>query len=141
MKLLTGVPLSFLLAGVVFAQTAGHPPVGHGASGHPAPAQAAGNHGSFRVTPDMLAPATPPKAADLPHEAKVVSTVSASGYSYVEVAAAAGTEWIAGPATTLKAGDTIRYSDGPVMANFTSKSLQRTFAKITFVDHVVVVTK
>lgn len=140
MKLLTGVPLSFLLAGAVFAQTAGHPPVGHGA-GHPVAAQAPGGHGSFRVTPDMLMPATPPKAAELPREAKVVSAVSASGYSYVEVAAGEGTEWIAGPATTLKAGDTIRYSDGPVMANFTSKSLQRTFAKITFVDHVVVVTK
>lgn len=140
MKHLTGLPLSFLLAGAVFAQSAGHPPVGHGA-GHPAPAQAGSSHGSFRVTPDMLAPRTPPQAVELPHEGKVVSTITASGYSYVEVAATAGTEWIAGPATTLKAGDTIRYSDGPVMANFTSKSLQRTFAKITFVDHVMVVSK
>lgn len=141
MKLLTGTSLSFLLAGAVFAQTAGHPPVGHGPAGHPVPAQAPGGHGSFRVTPDMLMPATPPKAADLPHEAKVVSTMSTAGYSYVEVTDGAATEWIAGPATVLKVGDTIRFSDGPVMANFTSKSLQRTFAKITFVDHVVVVNK
>lgn len=141
MKHLTAVPLSFLLAGAVFAQTAGHSTAGHGASGHPAPAQATGGHGSFRVTPDMLAPVTPPKAAELPNEAKVVSTISTAGYSYVEVAAATGTEWIAGPATVLKAGDTVRYSDGPVMANFTSKSLQRTFAKITFVDHLIVVGK
>lgn len=141
MKHLIGVPLSFLLAGVVFAQTAGHPPMSHGTTGHPAPSQGTSGHGSFRVTPDMLVPATPPKAADLPNEGKVVSTMSTAGYSYVEVAAASGTEWIAGPATVLKAGDTIRYSDGAVMANFTSKSLQRTFPKITFVDHVMVITK
>lgn len=139
MKLLTGLSLSFLLAGAALAQTTGHPHAGHGTSGHPAIGQAPSGHGSFRVTPEMLTPATPPAASELPHEGKVVSTISASGYSYVEIASASGTAWIAGPAVQIKAGDTVRYSDGPVMANFTSKSLQRTFPTITFVDHVMVV--
>lgn len=141
MKHVLALSAVFLLAGSVSAQTAGHPPVGHDMSGHPAAGPAMGNHGTFRVTPDMMLPKTPPKASELPHEGKVVSTISASGYSYVEVAVENGTRWIAGPATTLKAGDTIRFSDGPVMQNFTSKSLQRTFPSITFVDHVSVVTQ
>ena len=134
MTRLIALLLSSFIASAAMAQTAGHP-AGHGAAGHPAP----GNHGSFRVTPDMLVPKAAPTAADLPHEGKVVSTISASGYSYVEVATGSGTLWIAGPAADMKAGDTIRYSDGPVMTNFTSKSLQRTFPTITFVDHVTVV--
>lgn len=135
MTRLIALPLSLFIASAAMAQTAGHPAAGHGSANHPA----TGNPGNFRLTPDMLAPKTAPNAADLPHEGKVVSTISASGYSYVEVTTGKGIQWIAGPATPMKAGDTIRFSDGPVMANFTSKSLQRTFPTITFVDHVAVV--
>ena len=136
MKLTTAMLLA-LFAATAQAQT----PPGHGA-GHPAMGNApAGHGGAFRLTPDMMAPKTPPQAAQLPNEGQVVSAVEASGYSYIEVKGKESTVWIAGPATPVKTGETIRYSDGPVMTNFTSKSLRRSFPSITFVDHVQVVGK
>jgi len=135
MKLRTALLLALFSVASAQAQTpAGHPTTGSMA-GHPV------TGGAYRFTPDMLTPATPPKAAQLPHEGKVLSAVEASGYSYVEVSVKDGSQWIAGPATPLKVGDTIRFSDGPVMTNFTSKSLRRSFPSITFVDHVMVVGK
>lgn len=143
MKIRTALLLALFSAAAAHAQTPpGHPTTG-GVAGHPVTGgtPAAGHGGAYKFTPDMLTPATPPKAAQLPHEGKVVSAVEASGYSYVEVSVKDGSQWIAGPATPLKVGDTIRFSDGPVMTNFTSKSLRRSFPSITFVDHVMVVGK
>lgn len=143
MKLRTALLLALFSVASVQAQTpSGHPTNGSMA-GHPqvGGAPAAGHGGTYKFTPDMLAPAGPPKAAELPNEGKVVSAVEASGYTYVEVTRKEGTQWIAGPATPIKAGDTIRFSDGPVMTNFTSKGLRRSFPSITFVDQVMVVGK
>lgn len=143
MKHRTALLLALFAVASAHAQApAGHPTTGS-MTGHPVTGgtPAAGHGGAYRFTPDMVAPAAPTKAAELPNEGKVISAVEASGYSYVEVSIKDGTQWIAGPATPIKAGDTIRFSDGPVMTNFTSKSLRRSFPSITFVDHVMVVGK
>lgn len=82
-----------------------------------------------------------PAAAAAPQmvEGVVVSAQDAGGYSYIEVKTAAGNTWLAGPATPLKAGDTVQYEVGAVMSNFSSKALNRTFPTIIFVDRVAVV--
>lgn len=141
MKFLTALLLATFATASAHAQT----PPGHAVAGHPvvgSTGEAPAGHGAaYRFTPDMLTPKTPPKASELPNEGKVVSAIEASGYTYVEITAKDGTQWIAGPATPIKAGDTVRFSDGPVMTNFTSKSLRRSFPSITFVDYVMVVGK
>lgn len=77
-------------------------------------------------------------AAKLPQEARVMSSVDASGYTYIEVSQNKKTLWLAGTKVAVKKGDVIRFDDGMVMTNFKSKSLNRTFPKVTFVNRVLV---
>lgn len=88
----------------------------------------------FQVQPRPMA-AMPRKAA-LPNEGTVVSSTDSGGYSYVEVTGAQGNVWLAAPTTKLSPGDKIRYEDGAVMRNFTSRALNRTFPAIIFVGNV-----
>jgi hypothetical protein len=76
--------------------------------------------------------------AQLPQKAKVLSSIDAAGYTYVEVTQNKKTLWIAGTTVAVKKGDVIRFDDGMVMTNFNSKTLNRTFPSVTFVNRVVV---
>jgi hypothetical protein len=113
--------LSVLLA-LVLASTsalaqsppAGHPPMGAAKEGKGAP------------------------EAQLPQKAKVLSTIDAAGYTYLEVMQNKKTVWLAGPKVVAKKGAIIRFDDGMVMTNFESKTLKRTFPSVTFVNRVVV---
>lgn len=69
----------------------------------------------------------------LPRKGKVLSSVDASIYTYIEVSENGKTVWIAAPTVAVKKGDSIHFSDGEVMSNFYSKSLNRTFESIVFV--------
>jgi hypothetical protein len=98
--------------------------------GHPSPAQAS----------EMLMPDKPPTPGELPNRGKVLGSMDANEFTYIEVARDDGRrEWIAGPKMALKAGSTIRYEEGSVMANFYSKLLKRTFPSVMFVGHISVV--
>ena len=97
--------------------------------GHPSPAEAR----------DILMPDKPPPAAGLPNVGKVLSTMDANEFSYIEVERDGKVEWIAAPKMVLKPGSTIRWEEGAVMNNFFSKLLQRTFPSVMFVGHVAVV--
>jgi hypothetical protein len=76
--------------------------------------------------------------AQLPQKAKVLSSIDAAGYTYLEVTQNKKTLWIAGTKIAVKKGDVIRFDDGMVMTNFNSKTLNRTFPSVTFVNRVVV---
>lgn len=72
------------------------------------------------------------------HSATVVSATHAAGYTYMEINLDGRNTWIAASPVSVKAGDTIAWSGGAVMQNFTSKSLRQTFPEIIFVDQVTV---
>jgi hypothetical protein len=76
--------------------------------------------------------------AQLPQKAKVLSTIDAAQYTYIEVTQNKKTLWLAGTKVAVKKGDVIRFDDGMVMTNFESKTLKRTFPSVTFVNRVVV---
>lgn len=76
--------------------------------------------------------------AQLPQQGKVVSTIAASPYVYIEVAQEKKTLWLAANAIPVKKGDVIRFDNGMVMTNFHSKTLNRTFPSVLFVNRVVV---
>jgi hypothetical protein len=97
----------------------------------PSPAQAA----------DMLMPDKLPAPAELPNQGKVLSSIDANDFTYIEVERAGAVEWIAASKMPLKPGSTIRYEDGSVMTNFYSKLLKRTFPSVMFVGHVAVTEK
>jgi hypothetical protein len=76
--------------------------------------------------------------AQMPHKGKVLSSIDASIYTYIEVSENGKTVWLAAPTVAVKKGDTIGYDDGAVMTNFFSKSLNRTFETVIFVGRAVV---
>jgi hypothetical protein len=79
--------------------------------------------------------------AQLPQKAKVLSTIDAAPYTYLEVTQNKKTLWLAANAVPAKKGDVIRFDDGMVMTNFHSKTLNRTFPSVTFVNRLVVTSE
>ena len=73
------------------------------------------------------------------HKGKVLSSIDASIYTYIEVSENGKTIWLAAPTVAVKKGDTIGFDEGQPMANFFSKSLNRTFDVVYFVGKAVVV--
>jgi hypothetical protein len=73
------------------------------------------------------------------NEGKVLSTLDAPGYTYMELANTEKRFWIAAPTTRVKAGDRVRFEQSLVMKNFNSKTLNRTFDQIIFVNSATVI--
>lgn len=73
---------------------------------------------------------------DMPHEGTVLEVVQASVYTYLHVDGPAGKQWIAGPQGQYAQGQRIRYSRGTPMENFYSRSLDRSFERILFVENM-----
>lgn len=89
-------------------------------------------HGNLPATP---APPTPGG-----NDSGVVkSVVNSGGYSYIEVDRGGATLWVAATEVPMKAGDKIEWQGGSEMRNFTAKSVNRTFDRITFASSVAVV--
>lgn len=65
---------------------------------------------------------------------KVAETMDSGGYTYVRVAQGKESTWVAAPQQKVKVGEDVSFSGGMVMADFKSKSLNRTFKKIVFSD-------
>ncbi|MDO5675013.1 MAG: OB-fold nucleic acid binding domain-containing protein [bacterium] len=63
---------------------------------------------------------------------KVVETMNAGGYTYLLVDSREGKVWVAIPETTVAAGQEVVSAPGMVMRDFTSKTLNRSFAQIIF---------
>lgn len=63
---------------------------------------------------------------------KVIETMSSGGYTYVNIEKDGNKTWVAVPNIKVTVGEEIAFQPGMVMANFTSKSLGRTFDKIVF---------
>lgn len=79
-------------------------------------------------------------AAGMPaNEGKVLSTLDAPGYTYMELANTEKRFWIAAPTTRVKPGDRVRFEQSLVMKNFNSKTLNRTFDQIIFVNSATVI--
>ena len=102
------------------------------------PVDTAMPHGPGHVPADMVLPLKTPMPAELPKKGKVLTLIATDSYAFIEVEAADGRQWIAAPVVPMQVGDRIGYSDGSVMHDFYSKTLQRSFASLLFADHVAV---
>ena len=90
--------------------------------------------------PQPNAPARKPAAASqYTNQGKVLEVIDASIYTYLNVTKDKGSVWLAASKTKVSKGATISYPDGAVMNNFYSKSLNRTFDTIIFLDKVEVI--
>ncbi|HIJ39377.1 MAG TPA: hypothetical protein HPP80_10840 [Rhodospirillaceae bacterium] len=80
-----------------------------------------------------------PKTQEMNHSGSVQETIAASPYVYIRAKTAEGDIWLAGPSLELKNGQEIRWPEGMPMKNFFSKTLQRTFDVVYFVNAVELV--
>ncbi len=68
---------------------------------------------------------------------KLLERINSGGYSYLRIESNNETFWLAAPLTDIKEGETIRFTKGMLMENFTSPSLNRTFPQIYFTGSVL----
>ena len=80
-----------------------------------------------------------PAAASL--KGKVTQTMDAGRYTYIALDTGAGEKWAAAPTFEVKVGDVVEAQQGIVMKSFHSKTLNRTFPEILFVETVVNMTR
>ncbi|QSX37717.1 hypothetical protein [Shewanella sedimentimangrovi] len=70
--------------------------------------------------------------------AEVLEVFASAGYSYLRVNEGGQEKWLAVPETQVAQGTMISWNGGSEMNNFTSRSLNRTFDSIWFIDHIQV---
>lgn len=71
-------------------------------------------------------------AADGTISGKIVETMDSGGYTYVCLENGGAKTWVALPQAKVKVGQQVTCQPGMEMKNFTSKTLNRTFASIIF---------
>ena len=86
------------------------------------------------------------KAGEIPagtgKKGRVIQTMNAGGYTYLEVAGKNGRKtWLALPEIKVGAGDSIEFPETPPLVNFKSRTLNRTFDRISFVPNIRIVGK
>ena len=81
--------------------------------------------------------AAPEAATPAPMTGKVLESMDAAGYTYINVETETGEKWIAVNLSAVEVGEEITFMDGMVMQNFFSKSLDRTFPEIVFSSGLV----
>jgi hypothetical protein len=69
---------------------------------------------------------------------KVIETMNAGGYTYVSVDTGAKVFWAAAPQFEVKVGEQVTVPGGSLMQNYHSKTLDRTFDEVYFVNAVKV---
>lgn len=79
---------------------------------------------------------SPQATVSAPRRGIVTESMNAAGYSFIHVDENGSSVWLAAPETPLGAGQAIEWSGGSLMRNFTSRTLDRVFEEIIFVDAV-----
>jgi hypothetical protein len=90
--------------------------------------------GAWQTTPPAQPPAAAANAApgNRSFAGKVLETMDAATYTYVQVAVGTEKLWAAAPKTAIKVGDSVTITDGMPMSNYHSQTLNRDFPMIYF---------
>jgi hypothetical protein len=88
--------------------------------------------------PAQQAPAVPTPTAAPGKTGKVIESMNAAGYTYVQVDTGVEKFWAAAPETPVKIGDSVVVPEGMPMPNFESKTLNRKFDMVYFVPALLV---
>jgi len=93
-----------------------------------------------KAAPQAAAPAAsqPAAPATMGQSGTVTETMDAGGYTYVQVDTGSETIWAAAPKFAVKVGDPVVVPQGMAMQNYHSKTLDRDFSVVYFVDSVLV---
>jgi hypothetical protein len=91
--------------------------------------------------PEVATPASPaapaaPVAESAAATGEVIETMSTAGYTYVHVDTGSEQIWAAAPESRVKVGDQVRIPSGAPMRNYHSKTLDRDFEVVYFVNMI-----
>ncbi|MFZ2302376.1 MAG: hypothetical protein WAW10_10990 [Gallionella sp.] len=78
-----------------------------------------------------------PASIPLTRKGTVLEVLDSPAYTYLRVTGDKVPIWLAAYKIDIAKGAIVNYSDGAAMSNFHSKSLNRTFDAIVFVDRIV----
>lgn len=113
---------------------AGHPPIGGSAAGGGLHGGTTAGGGAGSALPPALTGAGiggPGPVQESLVSGTVLETTDVTEYTYMRLKTAAGDEWVAVSRTPIAVGDQVSVTSSVVMENFPSRSLNRTFAKLT----------
>ena len=82
---------------------------------------------------------TTPASLPAANRGELLEVIPAAGYSYMRVETDEGELWLAGPRSPVEPGQVIAWGEGMAMRDFASRTLDRTFDLIYFVNAVQVV--
>lgn len=77
---------------------------------------------------------------DYSNTGEVLDVIQTNLYTYIEVVKGSGNLWLAASKSNVGVGDIISYPNGAELTKFISKSLNKTFDTISFIDKIQVVT-
>jgi hypothetical protein len=89
-------------------------------------------------TNDQTTASTVTSQAEQTQKATVVSALNIPQFTYLQVTQNNQTRWLATKTIAAKKGDVILFDEGSTMTNFSSKTLNRTFPSITFVNNATI---
>jgi len=72
-------------------------------------------------------------------QGEVTETMNSGGYTYLKVTAGELSLWLAAPEGEVTVGSTVAWNGGMRMVDFNSRTLNRTFDELYFIDQFVVV--
>ncbi len=75
------------------------------------------------------------------HKGTVRQKIDAAGYTYLEIEEKGKKLWVAVLKANVEKGDIVEIPESPMMRNFTSRALNRTFDEILFAGGIRVVKK
>ncbi len=110
--------------------TQGQPGAAEAATKLPTGHQAAGKKTKPKGMAAMFGSADGESAGNL--SGKVVETMDAGGYSYINLEKNGKQTWVAVPNMKVTVGEEMELEPGAVMTNFTSKSMNKTFESVIF---------
>lgn len=90
---------------------------------------------------DQAMPLSSAIQAELSQKATVVSVIDIPQFTYLEVKQNKQTRWLASKTIAAKKGDVIQFDEGSTMTDFNSKSLNRSFPSITFINQATIVKR
>lgn len=94
--------------------------------------------GEQQKPPEVSKPSTPAAPAAAGKTGKVIETMNAAGYTYVQVDTGKEKFWAAAPQVQVNVGDNVAVPEGMPMPNYESKSLNRKFDVVYFVPSLLV---
>jgi hypothetical protein len=92
--------------------------------------------GKCVAAPDTMA-ANAATRAEVAYKGTVMETMNASRYTYARIDTGKEKIWVAGPVAEIKVGDLVSVGTGILNKEFHSKTLNRTFDEIRFVDAIM----